>query len=367
MGFYGHRQAGVATPPPACASFVALDLHRGVGRSDLRRLLRVLTQDAAQLTQGHSPITDQEPEMAEVPARLTITLGFGEKVFDLVDPQAKPDWLKPLPSFEEIDQLDEAWGQADLLLQLCCDDRVTLSHAQRMLLKEARGFADVAWVQEGFRNAAGSLEHDQSMRNLFGQVDGTVNPRTEDRTMDEVVYGAMDGLSAWQPGGTSLVIRRIHMNLDTWDEADRPAREDAVGRTLDTGAPLTGTRENDVPDLSAKNHLGFPVISDYAHVRRATAQAPQERILRRPYNYDLPVQDASGLSGRGQVRGGLSNAGLIFASYQADPVRQFVPIQRRLAELDMLNTWTVPIGSSVFAIPPGCAEDGYLGDFLFGD
>ena len=31
----------------------------------------------------------------------------------------------------------------------------------------------------------------------------------------------------------------------------------------------------------------------------------------------------------------------------------------------MLNTWTVPIGSAVFAIPPGCEEGGFIGDGLF--
>lgn len=67
----------------------------------------------------------------------------------------------------------------------------------------------------------------------------------------------------------------------------------------------------------------------------------------------------------GETSGGVSNSGLIFASYQADPLKQFVPIQERLAELDMLNTWTVPIGSAVFAIPPGCSEGSYIGDILF--
>jgi dye decolorizing peroxidase len=41
-----------------------------------------------------------------------------------------------------------------------------------------------------------------------------------------------------------------------------------------------------------------------------------------------------------------------------------VPIQQRLAENDLFNTWTTPIGSAVFALPPGCAPDGYLGDTL---
>ena len=57
--------------------------------------------------------------------------------------------------------------------------------------------------------------------------------------------------------------------------------------------------------------------------------------------------------------------GLIFASYQADLAAQFLPIQARLAEFDLLNFWTTPIGSAVFAIPPGCAEGGTLGDTLW--
>ncbi len=45
---------------------------------------------------------------------------------------------------------------------------------------------------------------------------------------------------------------------------------------------------------------------------------------------------------------------------------QFVPLQRRLDELDLLNRWTTPVGSAVCAIPPGCAEGGYVGEQLLG-
>jgi dye decolorizing peroxidase len=365
VAFHGKRQAGVATPAPAYGNFIGLRLREGTTSSDIRRMLRILTDDAASLTSGKGPINDQEPELASISANLTITFGFGEKIFDLANPGAKPSWLKPLPAFDKIDKLTDEYGPADLLLQICCDDRMTLAHAQRMLLKEIRSFGRVHWVQEGFRNAAGSLKKGTTMRNLFGQVDGTINPSTEDSSMDDVVYGSADGLEPWIEGGTSLVIRRIHMNLDTWDEVDNPGREDAVGRKLSNGAPLTGTKETDPVDLTAKTPVGFPVVADYAHVRRATAQSPVERILRRQYNYDLPVSNASGLSQSGSSEGGVSRTGLIFASYQADPVKQFVPIQQRLAELDMLNTWTVPIGSAVFAIPPGCDQNGFIGDFLF--
>lgn len=365
LSFYGQRQAGVDTPAPAYAAFIALDLNRAVDAGAVQRLLKILTKDAAALCAGNPPLTDQEPELATVPANLTVTFGFGERIFDLVAPEKKPSWLKPLPAFAKIDRLEEQWNGGDLLLQLCADDRMTLAHAQRVLLKDIRSFGRVRWVQDGFREAAGSTVPGQTMRNLFGQVDGTVNPTREDSSMDDYVWGTAEGLEAWADGGTSLVLRRIYMNLDTWDQVDRPAREDAVGRKLSNGAPLTGQEEHDVADLSATNELGFPVIGPYAHIRRAAPQTSHERILRRGYNYDLPVTDGSGMAEHGETSGGVSNSGLIFASYQADPLKQFVPIQERLAELDMLNTWTVPIGSAVFAIPPGCSEGSYIGDILF--
>ncbi|RKQ34859.1 Dyp-type peroxidase [Kocuria tytonis] len=361
--FHGARQAGVATLPQAFSAFIGLDLNASATRESLRRLLRILTDDAAALTQGEAPLNDQEPWLARNPSRLTVTVGFGPRAVRLVDRSRAPRWLRPLPAFG-IDRLQEKWGQADLLLQLCCDDKLTLAHAQRVLLKDVRSFAAVRWVQDGFRNTVGATEDGQTMRNLFGQVDGTVNPYPGEADHDRVVYG-QGGFTPWVQDGTSVVIRRIHMNLDTWDEADTPAREDAVGRKLSDGAPLTGRQEHDEPDFAAKGPLGFPVISSYSHVRRSRSDNPDEKIFRRVYNYDLAVSDASGRSRSGDVGGGVSNTGLIFASYQSDPEKQFVPIQKRLDELDMLNTWTVPIGSAVFAIPPGCRPGGFIGDALF--
>lgn len=363
--FYGARQAGIDTPAPSYASFIAIDLNSGLDKDGVRRLLRILTSDAARLTGGTAPLTDQEPELATVPANLTVTFGFGERIFDIVAPEKKPDWLKPLPAFEQIDQLQDRWNDGDLLLQLCSDDRFTLAHAQRVLLKNTRSFGTVRWVQDGFRRAYGSESQGQTMRNLFGQVDGTINPSTQDGSMESYVWGKHDELSPWEEGGASLVIRRIHMNLDTWDQADRPAREDAIGRNLTNGAPLTGTQERDPADLAATDDLGFTIIAPYAHIRRAAAQKRVEQILRRGYNYDEPVQNASGFSEHHQTEGGVSSSGLIFCSYQANPLTQFLPIQQRLAELDMLNTWTVPIGSAVFALPAGCSEGGFIGENLF--
>jgi len=192
-----------------------------------------------------------------------------------------------------------------------------------------------------------------TMRNLFGQVDGTVNLLPGSADFENLVWGTAAN-PAWLHGGTGFVLRRISMNLDKWDKLDRSGREASVGRTLANGAPLTGTLETDAPDFEAKTAIGFPVIPEFSHMRRARSDNPAERILRRGYNYD-----------EAPTGPGVSNSGLLFVSFQADVDAQFVPIQRRLDELDLMNEWITPIGSAVFAIPPGCAAGGYIGDTLF--
>jgi len=343
--FYGVHQAGIDTDAQAHVSLVALDLLPDVDRDGVRRLLRTLTDDAARLTRGEGALADTEPELATAPARLTVTFAFGPGLVSRTGAEA-PTWLRPLPAFS-VDRLRPEYGDGDLLLQIAADDPVTVAHATRMLLKDARAFATSRWVQQGFRRAHGSERPGTTMRNLFGQVDGTANPVPGTTAFDEVVW-ARDG---WLAGGTGMVVRRIAMDLDKWDHLDRPGRDQAVGRSQATGAPLTGTDEFDEPDFAATDAIGFPVIPEFSHLRRSRPDDPAQRIFRRGYNYDQTPP-----------AGEVSDAGLLFVSFQADIDRQFVPIQRRLDELDLLNEWTTPIGSAVFAVPPGCQEGGYIGE-----
>ena len=368
--FYGDRQSGVTTAPQSHAAFVAFDIVPGATRAEVQGVLRAWSQDASRLTQGQPGLADLEPELAEDPARLTVTIGLGPGFFDAVRmPEKKPAWLEQLPAFPEIDQLEDRWSDGDLLLQICADDPLIVAHAARILASGVRGVARQRWIQRGFRKAVGTDPTGRTQRNLFGQLDGTVNPRPEqDMDFDQILYS--DGASAggsdsggasaggpvqkWMRGGSALVLRRIRMTMDTWEEIDRTSRELSVGRTLDTGAPLTGTAEHDPADFEAVDEVGLPVIPPESHMARARQRNRGEAMLRRPYNYDDPPEP-----------GEISNSGLLFAAYMADPVRTYIPVQRRLAEQDALNTWTIPIGSAVFAIPPGAPEGGYVGQQLF--
>lgn len=347
--FFGEHQAGVAIVPQARSTYLALDLKDDVDAAALGRLMRLLSSDAERLTSGEGALADMEPELALTPSRLTITFGFGPG-FVARTSRPAPTWLAPLPAFS-IDQLQPEWSDGDLLIEVAADNPLTVAHATRVVLKTARSFATLRWQQHGFRHAYGAQPDGSTMRNLFGQVDGTVNPERGTIDFDDLVW-IRDG---WLAGGTSLVVRRIAMNLETWDELSRDGREQAVGRRLDTGAPLTGELEHDEPDFAATDAIGFPVIAAEAHMRRARSADTAERFYRRGYNYDETP-----------APGETSRSGLIFTTYQADPLTQYVPVQQRLAALDLMNQWTVPIGSAVFAIPPGCADGGFVGETLLG-
>ena len=346
---HGAHQAGIETPPQAHASFSAFDLHRGTDRSAVSRLFSLLTDDIERLVSGRGPLTDADWELAGDPARLTVTVGVGPGLVRAAGATVPP-WLRPLPAFG-IDRLRPELCGGDLLLQICSDDPLTLAHAARVLQVTVRTFATPRWTVTGFRGARGARPEAQTQRNLFGQIDGTVNPRAGTPDFASVVWNS----PGWLEGGTSLVLRRIAMDMDGWDELDRPAREQVIGRRLADGAPLTGRHERDQPDYDATDENGLHRIPEFAHIRRAVGvdEGGRERILRRPYNYRV----AGAGSGEEEV-------GLLFASYQRDPLAQFVPIQRRLDRLDLLNQWTTPVGSSVFAILPGFQPGRMLGEAL---
>ena len=351
---HGVHQAGVETTLQSHATFVALDLRDEVDRPALVRLMRLLSDDISRLARGVAALADPEPELAVVPARLTVTLAVGPGFLAAAGRSGRaPQWLLDgLPAFSIDDALEDRWSGGDLLVQVAAEDPVTVSHAVRVLLTDAGPFATVRWVQSGFHRPAGTAPQAMTGRNLMGQVDGTVNPEPGTDDFARVVWIGDDGPD-WLVGGSSLVVRRVAMDLRVWGGLDDRSKEQAIGRRLSDGAPLTGGTEFSAPDFEAVNDNGFLVIPPTAHMRLAHAQAPTERILRRPYNYDVGV-----------AADGTADAGLVFVAYQADPMTQFVPIQRRLAEADVLNIWTTPIGSALFAVLPGFAEGAYLGQAL---
>lgn len=111
-------------------------------------------------------------------------------------------------------------------------------------------------------------------RNLFGQVHGSANPSPGTALFDRTVWASEPG---WFAGGTTVVLRRIVMDLDLWDTATRAEQEASIGRKLSDGAPLTGGSEEDDLDLAATEH-GRLAIGVRAHARLAHPQTNNGRV-----------------------------------------------------------------------------------------
>jgi dye decolorizing peroxidase len=338
----------VATPAPAHAVFLAFDLGEYARRADVIRLMRVLTDDAERLMHGDPALGDTGPLLAQGPAGLTVSVGFGSALFERIGlGSQRPASVAPLPVFAG-DQLERRWSDGDLLVQICSDDATVLSHAARMIVKDTRSFGAVRWSQQGFRSSAGAgATAAGTPRNLLGQVDGSVNPTPGTAAFDDAVWATGPD---WFRGGTVMVLRRVRMDLDAWDGFDPEGKDLVLGRRMSDGSPLTGTTESDVLDLRALDGQGFTVIEPNAHISLAKARGPQEGMVRRGYNYD-----------HGPDAQGRPDAGLIFVAYQANADTAFVPVQRRLAANDLMNRWVKHVGSATFAVLPGCAAGEYLG------
>ena len=350
--FYGTHQNGVELELQTFTNFVSLDLRIDTDRGAMKRWMKILTDDIGRLSVGQPILADAQPQLALGPARLTVTVGFGPELFSKLGLEdQRPDSLDTLPKFK-VDALRDEFSGGDVLLHVSADDPIVLSHAVRTLISDSLAFASVRWTQQGFSNAQGVVPSGVRQRNLMGQVDGTDNPQFGTDDFNNLVW--IEQGPDWIRGGTILVMRRIAMQLNTWDKLGRTDKEQVIGRHLDTGAPLGSKNETDPLDLNAVDERGLKVIPNFAHVRRASPTNPQERFFRRPFNYEV-----------GTAADGTPDVGLLWTAYQKNVNKQFLPVQKRLDEFDLLSKWTTPIGSSVWGIAHGVKKGNVLAEDLF--
>ncbi len=316
-------------------------------------------------TQGsvNLPPDDTGEAIGLTASGLTITFGFGPTLFrdddgkdrfGLADRQ--PQALRTLPHFP-ADVLDPEKSYGDLCVQACADDPQVAVHAIRNLARIGFGTVAVRWSQLGFGRTSTTSTSQSTPRNLFGFKDGTANIKSEEtKDVEEHVWVASgaDPQAEWLVGGSYLVARRINMHIEIWDRQSLGDQEDFVGRTKDSGAPLSGGTEFTEPDFDMPGSIG-PVIPADAHVRLVHPDFNDgARMLRRGYNF---VDGSNPL-------GGL-DAGLFFIAYVVDPDTHFIPIQNTMAKQDALMEYLKVTGSALFAVPPGIGPGEYVGQSLF--
>ncbi|MFF7632888.1 Dyp-type peroxidase [Kitasatospora sp. NPDC008050] len=334
--FHGPRQAGVTAPQQPVTQLLALDLPQTSTAADRRTLRTVLDE----LTRALATAASDAPSDARLQGigstRLTSLVGVGPGLATRLGLDV-PAGLAELPSFPG-DQLDQARGGGDLLLQLCAADRWTVTVVAELAATAARSAGAVPrWSQSGFLpvTAPGTTP-----RNLFGFKDGTSNPGPAED--EQFVWGP----SGAHQNGTVLVYRRIRMDVAAFAALPADQRDRAIGRRQSDGVPLTGTAEHDDPDIYAKNPDGSYVIPANAHVRLTSPRLDGgARMLRRSYSYD----------------DGPTDRGLLFCAFMRDPA-QFIRVQDRLATRDALSPYLTHQASAVAYVLPGATAGGSLGE-----
>lgn len=326
--FYGRNQNGIETDRQSNATVIAFDINDGVDKAAVARLMRLWTNDSAELTAGKAIIGDPQIEMAENPARLTILVGYGYSLFEKTGISEQwPISEKKIPAYS-IDKLEKRWSDGDLVLQITGNNPQSIFHAALVLVRDAEPFATVRWQQRGFLDPAG-INTEQVSRNLMGQLDGTANKSIATKEFSDITWVKEGALK----DGTTMVVRRIRMTLDTWNKVSTASKSGVIGRSLEDGELLESS-------------------SATAHQSRAFTRG-SEGIIRRGFNYD-----------DNYLVDGTRDAGLIFIAFQAK-LKNYLDIQARLNSVDSLNRYTAPVGSALFIVPRGAERGSYIGEAFF--
>ncbi len=359
VSFHVKHQPGILQGLQARGHVVAFDLAAGAGRAQAVALMRRWSQTAERLMAGEAAGQgDTGIAMDAGPSSLTITFGFGHSFFAKTGlEKLRPVGLDPLPSFSS-DRLDKARSDGDLWVQIGANDALVAFHALRAIQKDAGSAAKVRWQMNGFNRSPGATSHPMTARNLMGQMDGTRNPKPSEPDFDQRIFVPASGSSsenpAWMANGSYAVVRRIRMLLDDWEKLTVAAQEQVVGRRKADGAALSGGSETTAMDLEKVDAKGDLVVPINAHARISRPdQNGGAAMLRRPFSFHDGI-DADGTP----------DAGLLFICWQADPLRGFVTVQRKLDRGDELSKYIRHESSGLYAVPGGAEKGGYVGQAL---
>jgi deferrochelatase/peroxidase EfeB len=354
--FDGEHQAGILTPRQLQSTMISLDSIAQTS-TELFLGLQQLSVRIRQLTEGASvgveEIDDPPPDSGilgayDAPDSLTVTLAFGATLFDhrygLASKQ--PRHLTAIRAFP-LDRLDPSRTGGDLLVQICAGQRDTVVHTVRELMRVTAGTFTPRWSLDGFQAAQRNANPHASTRNLFAFRDGTANPDVTDQAlMRQLVWAGTDE-PPFAAGGTYMVVRTIRQHVEFWDRVGMIEQEQMIGRYRVSGAPLGGATEYENPDYPSDPKGNRIPLN--AHIRLANPRTPQtaeQRILRRPYNYN-----------RGFDEAGDQDQGLLFVAFNQNPKRQFEQIQLRL-EAEPMTDYITPVGGGYFFAPRGAAGPG---------
>ncbi|UPS62028.1 iron uptake transporter deferrochelatase/peroxidase subunit [Providencia rettgeri] len=354
INYIGLHQAGVLTPEPKNATFVAFNITAN-SVEELQTVFTLLTQRIAYLTQPQkeSLINNDKMPPAESgilgtqqqqPDSLTITVALGNSLFDnrFGLNKIKPKHLSEMTSFPN-DRLEQKWCGGDLLLQICANSQESVIYALRDILRHISPYSFPLWKIDGFLPAR-DIDNHSTPINLFGFKDGTGNAPADDNSlMNELIWitkGSQE--PSWCDGGTYQAVRLIRFNLEFWDRTPLEDQENDFGRHKDSGAPIGMKNEHDDPEFEKDPH-GDRILFD-SHMRRAEPRNPERytaKLRRRSYSYSLGLTET-----------GTLDMGLVFVSFQQNLKTGFIDTQKRLNG-EPLERYIKPFGGGYYFVLPG--------------
>ena len=364
LPFRGPHQTGITHPANEQGLLAAFTVTAD-DRNELRDTLRALSAESERLMSGE-PYEDRDPAYPPLytgtignpppPADLSVVVSVGASLFDerygLTD--RKPLTLEKMP-FLANDRLDPERSHGDLLLTVTSAHEDVNLFALRQLARATRGTMALHWMLDGYNRRTRADPGEAGKRNLMGFIDGTSNlDPSDDAVMDRYVWvQPADDEPAWTAGGTYHVVRVIRMLVEFWDRTRLSEQEAIIGRRKESGAPLDGEVEIDVPDYS--DDAAGKVTPLDAHIRLAnprTSGTEGDLIFRSGLSF------SRGFDGDGQL-----DQGLAFVSFQRR-LSQFLNTQARLAG-EPLEEYIQPEGGGFFFALPGVEErGGWLGQTL---
>lgn len=365
--FRGKHQAGIITPEPAEAIFIAFSVV-AKDLDGLRDLFKRLTtridfltkpneHDQPQTNKRFPPINSGILGPHIYPDNLTVTVSLGATLFAKAQyglKDLKPRQLIIMPPFPN-DALDKDWCDGDLVLQICGNTRETVIYALRDIIKYTPDVLVPKWKIDGFLPARDICMRNTAI-NLLGFKDGTGNASNkDDKLMNELVWVGKDNSEPeWAWGGSYQAIRLIRFFVEFWDRTPLGEQEEVnFGRKKMSGAPLGKNHEMDDPEFDKDPDGEVTALS--THIRRAEPRVPERHVAklrRRSYSYSLGLR-----------KNGHLDMGLNFVCYQNDLQKGFIETQNRLNGED-LEEYIKPFGGGFFYALPGISAKGYIGQSL---
>lgn len=240
-----------------------------------------------------------------------IVFAFGPDLWRRLSPDAVPEGLQPFEAIEGVDGHTIPGTQRDLFVWIHGDELDDVFDMALSVQGHLRPIAGLVFDDRGF------TYHDS--RDLTGFVDGSANPKDDDRLKAALVPDGGTGA-----GGAFVLTQQWVHDLDAFNALSQEEQEQVIGRTKPDSIELEGDA------MPATSHVSRTDVSENG-------------VAQKIYRRSAPF----GSAGR---------HGLYFLAFACDPHRFDVQLRRMFGvtddgEHDRLIEFSEPVSSSYWFAP----------------